>query len=177
MNELNSKGAPVSAQELEHITTILQSLTNDLVLTKTTPTFDASPYLTQSAPLFAALHAINRSTLRFTTKDLKTKTQDARLKMDGAHLRLQVSLPFSRRTTLQGRQGRDINFAGLRRTSCLNEITWRGKFESAKNSNQSIKTSHSSLLTTSLNSRHYPLHPLAYQYRYQKILMNLCWCG
>ncbi|GAA5899758.1 hypothetical protein JCM5296_004214 [Sporobolomyces johnsonii] len=56
--------------------------------------FDPAPYLAQAAPLFGALHSVNRSSLLFA-KQCRAKTQDARLDMDAAHLRLQ-NLLFER---------------------------------------------------------------------------------
>ncbi|GAA5967257.1 hypothetical protein JCM11641_000492 [Rhodosporidiobolus odoratus] len=57
-------------------------------------TYDPQPYLAQSAPLFAALHGINRGNL-LQAKECRARTQDARLDMDSAHLRLQ-NLLFER---------------------------------------------------------------------------------
>ncbi|GAA5873277.1 hypothetical protein JCM1840_000016 [Sporobolomyces johnsonii] len=56
--------------------------------------FDPAPYLAQAAPLFGALHSVNRTSLLFA-KQCRAKTQDARLDMDAAHLRLQ-NLLFER---------------------------------------------------------------------------------
>lgn len=74
----------------------LKLLSDEIIAHRLDPTtasdFDPAPYLAQAATLFAALHAVNRETLLFT-KRCKGKTQDARLAMDSAHLRLQVSHP------------------------------------------------------------------------------------
>ncbi|GAA5937915.1 hypothetical protein JCM10213_001932 [Rhodosporidiobolus nylandii] len=56
--------------------------------------FDPQAYLAQSAPLFAALHGVNRTNL-LQARESRARTQDARLEMDSAHLRLQ-NLLFER---------------------------------------------------------------------------------
>lgn len=53
--------------------------------------FDTSQLLAQAAPVFAALHQVNRNSL-VEAKECRMGTQDARLEMDAAHLRLQVTL-------------------------------------------------------------------------------------
>lgn len=82
------------ADLLEHLIALLRTLSEDVVATRLEPNpsspFDPTPFLSSSAPLFAALHAVNRNSLLFT-KGCKARTQDARLEMDSAHLRLQVS--------------------------------------------------------------------------------------
>ncbi|GAA5821259.1 hypothetical protein JCM11251_004539 [Rhodosporidiobolus azoricus] len=81
------------------LVSLLANLADQLIssrLDPTTPpeTFDPQPYLAQSAPLFAALHGVNRNNL-LQAKEARTRTQDARLEMDSAHLRLQ-NLLFER---------------------------------------------------------------------------------
>lgn len=87
---------------------LLRQLSDELVASRLAQEEDPSsefapqPYLTSSAPLFAALHAVNRDAFT-VTKQCKSRTQDARLEMDSAHLRLQVSgsaveLPGARQT-------------------------------------------------------------------------------
>lgn len=81
--------------ELETLTSLLRSLSSQILTARTAAKdpseFGAQHLLTTSAPLFAALHALNRNTLGFN-KECKGRTQAARLEMDSAHLRLQVSL-------------------------------------------------------------------------------------
>jgi len=71
---------------------LLRSLAGSLVDSRTNhppDTFDPQPYLAQSAPLFASLHGLNRAGL-LAAKECRASSQDARLEMDAAHLRLQV---------------------------------------------------------------------------------------
>ncbi|GAA5884590.1 hypothetical protein JCM6882_005310 [Rhodosporidiobolus microsporus] len=83
----------------QELLALLASLADQLVASRLDPSsdpgaFDAQPYLAQSAPLFAALHGVNRNNL-LQAKECRTRTQDARLEMDSAHLRLQ-NLLFER---------------------------------------------------------------------------------
>ncbi|ORY82408.1 Fms-interacting protein-domain-containing protein [Leucosporidium creatinivorum] len=78
---------------------LLRTLSDELVAQRlaqdaTAPPFDPQQSLASSTPLFSALHAVNRDTLSFA-RDCKARTQDARLEMDSAHLRLQ-NLMFER---------------------------------------------------------------------------------
>jgi hypothetical protein len=72
---------------------LLDSLSTQLLSSRLDdPTsFDPQTYLAQSAPLFAALHGLNRHNLQ-EAKECRGRTQEARLEMDSAHLRLQVRL-------------------------------------------------------------------------------------
>ncbi|GAA6038872.1 hypothetical protein JCM8097_000545 [Rhodosporidiobolus ruineniae] len=82
----------------DELLTLLRDLSSSLVsqrLASEDPaSFDPQPYLAQSAPLFAALHGVNRNNL-LQAKECRVRTQDARLEMDSAHLRLQ-NLLFER---------------------------------------------------------------------------------
>lgn len=77
---------------------LLRTLSDELVAQRlaqeedapSTPSTAPMTALTRSAPLFAALHAVNRDTLSFA-RGCKQQTQAARLEMDSAHLKLQVS--------------------------------------------------------------------------------------
>ncbi|GAA5855557.1 hypothetical protein JCM8547_007889 [Rhodosporidiobolus lusitaniae] len=78
---------------------LLQNLSTDLVSSRLENTadpssFDPQPFLAQSAPLFAALHGVNRRN-QLHAKECRARTQEARLEMDAAHLRLQ-NLLFER---------------------------------------------------------------------------------
>ncbi|GAA5975504.1 hypothetical protein JCM5350_002634 [Sporobolomyces pararoseus] len=68
----------------------LQSLSDQILSSN----FDTGKILAQAAPIFAALHQLNRNSL-VEAKECRTATQDARLEMDAAHLRLQ-NLLFER---------------------------------------------------------------------------------
>lgn len=86
----------INTMQAEELAEVLRQLSSELVAARLAFTGDPSafehePYLSAAAPLFAALHAVNRMSLNFT-KECKARTQDARLEMDGAHLRLQVSI-------------------------------------------------------------------------------------
>lgn len=75
----------------DQLVDLVRTLADQLVAARATQgdAFDPQPYLAQAAPLFAALYGVNRNTL-LDTKECKARTQDARLEMDAAHLRLQV---------------------------------------------------------------------------------------
>ena len=79
---------PISA---DHLIVLLRTLSDSLVQARTAQPdqFDPQPYLAQSAPLFAALHGMNRAA-QLSAKECRARSQDARLEMDAAHLRLQV---------------------------------------------------------------------------------------
>ncbi|BGO90305.1 hypothetical protein NBRC10512_004122 [Rhodotorula toruloides] len=80
----------------DQLVDLVRALADQLVAARATQgdAFDPQPYLAQAAPLFAALYGVNRNTL-LDTKECKARTQDARLEMDAAHLRLQ-NLLFER---------------------------------------------------------------------------------
>lgn len=85
----------------EQLLQLLQHAADDIVtqrlqLEPTDDSFDPASTLASAAPLFAALHAVNRNTLQFA-RDCKASTQEARLGMDSAHLRLQVRLAYFER--------------------------------------------------------------------------------
>jgi hypothetical protein len=61
----------------------------------------------------------------------KARIQDARLKMDSAHLRLQV------RSIAHSVSVYELTCEDGRRTCCLNGITSRGRLGSAKSSSES----------------------------------------
>ncbi|GAA5903435.1 uncharacterized protein JCM6883_005003 [Sporobolomyces salmoneus] len=75
----------------EQLISLLQSLSDQIVSSNG---FDTRQILAQAAPVFAALHQVNRNSL-LDAKQCRTSTQDARLEMDAAHLRLQ-NLLFER---------------------------------------------------------------------------------
>jgi len=66
---------------------LLRTLSDQILSTQ----FDTPQLLAQAAPVFAALHQVNRNSL-VDAKECRMGTQDARLEMDAAHLRLQVTL-------------------------------------------------------------------------------------
>ncbi|GAA6020414.1 hypothetical protein JCM11491_000235 [Sporobolomyces phaffii] len=74
----------------DQLISLLRSL-SDQVLSST---YDTRQILAQAAPVFAALHQVNRNSL-LEAKQCRAGTQDARLEMDQAHLRLQ-NLLFER---------------------------------------------------------------------------------
>ncbi|KPV76342.1 uncharacterized protein RHOBADRAFT_42672 [Rhodotorula graminis WP1] len=82
----------------ETLISLLRSLADSVVDSRSIASppgaFDAQPYLAQSAPLFASLHGLNRAGL-VAAKECRASSQDARLDMDAAHLRLQ-NLLFER---------------------------------------------------------------------------------
>ncbi|BGP38611.1 hypothetical protein JCM10450v2_002560 [Rhodotorula kratochvilovae] len=84
---------PISA---DNLIVLLRTLSDSLVQARTAQPdqFDPQPYLAQSAPLFAALHGMNRAA-QLSAKECRARSQDARLEMDAAHLRLQ-NLLFER---------------------------------------------------------------------------------
>ncbi|KAG0667625.1 hypothetical protein C6P46_000162 [Rhodotorula mucilaginosa] len=77
------------AQEL---IALIRSLADQVVqsrLDDTDPdTLQAEAVLAQSAPVFASLYGLTRAT-QLDAKESRARTQDARLEMDAAHLRLQ----------------------------------------------------------------------------------------
>lgn len=81
------------AQEL---IALIRSLADQVVqsrLDHTDPdTLQAEAVLAQSAPVFASLYGLTRAT-QLDAKESRARTQDARLEMDAAHLRLQVRFP------------------------------------------------------------------------------------
>lgn len=112
---------------------LLQTLSDDLVAQRLAQdaSFDPQLVLAQSAPLFAALHAVNRDTLNHA-RDFKARTQDARLEMDSAHLRLQVGLASSLRLL----RGASANSKLFYRISCSSGIISSGRSASAKSSSE-----------------------------------------
>ncbi|CEQ42984.1 SPOSA6832_04860 [Sporobolomyces salmonicolor] len=88
-----SPAAPASRTlPADQLVAFLRALSDEIVAARQAndADFDPAPYLAQAAPLFGALHSVNRNSLLFA-KQCRAKTQDARLDMDAAHLRLQVS--------------------------------------------------------------------------------------
>ena len=86
---------PAHPVPADNLIALLRNLSDSLVLTRDQQhqpdAFDPQPYLAQSAPLFAALHGLNRAG-QLRAKDCRASSQDARLEMDAAHLRLQVRI-------------------------------------------------------------------------------------
>lgn len=70
----------------DQLISLLRSLSDQVLASN----YDTRQILAQAAPVFAALHQVNRNSL-IEAKECRTRTQDARLEMDAAHLRLQVS--------------------------------------------------------------------------------------
>lgn len=60
--------------------------------TDSADTLQPEAVLAQSAPVFASLYGLTRAT-QLDAKESRARTQDARLEMDAAHLRLQVRTP------------------------------------------------------------------------------------
>ncbi|GAA5932628.1 hypothetical protein JCM1841_000316 [Sporobolomyces salmonicolor] len=92
-----SPAAPASRTlPADQLVAFLRALSAEIVAARQAndADFDPAPYLAQAAPLFGALHSVNRNSLLFA-KQCRAKTQDARLNMDAAHLRLQ-NLLFER---------------------------------------------------------------------------------
>ncbi|GAA5954546.1 hypothetical protein JCM21900_005984 [Sporobolomyces salmonicolor] len=92
-----SPAAPASRTlPADQLVAFLRALSDEIVAARQAndADFDPAPYLAQAAPLFGALHSVNRNSLLFA-KQCRAKTQDARLDMDAAHLRLQ-NLLFER---------------------------------------------------------------------------------
>ncbi|GAA6004694.1 uncharacterized protein JCM10292_002481 [Rhodotorula paludigena] len=85
-----------AALPADQLVALLRSLASSLVQARldSPDSFDPQPYLAQSGPLFAALHGLNRVG-QLHAKECRTLTQEARLDMDAAHLRLQ-NLLFER---------------------------------------------------------------------------------
>ncbi|GAA5881524.1 hypothetical protein JCM16303_005691 [Sporobolomyces ruberrimus] len=74
----------------DQLISLLRSLSDQVLASN----YDTRQILAQAAPVFAALHQVNRNSL-IEAKECRTRTQDARLEMDAAHLRLQ-NLLFER---------------------------------------------------------------------------------
>ncbi|POY72623.1 hypothetical protein BMF94_4451 [Rhodotorula taiwanensis] len=95
-------GASLQDQHLpaEHLVGLIRSLADQVVQAKLDSpapdhaAFDPEKVLAQSAPAFAALYGLTRAT-QLDAKSCRAKTQEARLEMDAAHLRLQ-NLLFQR---------------------------------------------------------------------------------
>ncbi|GAA5823848.1 hypothetical protein JCM5353_006380 [Sporobolomyces roseus] len=68
----------------DQLISLLRTLSDQILSSQ----FDTSQLLAQAAPVFAALHQVNRNSL-VEAKECRMGTQDARLEMDAAHLRLQ----------------------------------------------------------------------------------------
>ncbi|GAA5934961.1 uncharacterized protein JCM15063_003114 [Sporobolomyces koalae] len=74
----------------EQLIHLLRTLSDQVV----SPDLNPRQVLAQAAPVFAALHQVNRN-CQVQIKECRTRSQDARLEMDAAHLRLQ-NLLFER---------------------------------------------------------------------------------
>lgn len=99
-------GASLQDQHLpaEHLVGLIRSLADQVVQAKLDSpapdhaAFDPEKVLAQSAPAFAALYGLTRAT-QLDAKECRARTQEARLEMDAAHLRLQVSPWYGLATT------------------------------------------------------------------------------
>ncbi|GAA5832628.1 hypothetical protein JCM3766R1_004270 [Sporobolomyces carnicolor] len=74
----------------DQLIALVQALADEIASSN----FDPRQILARAAPVFAALHHVNRHAL-VDAKECRTNAQDARLEMDAAHLRLQ-NLLFER---------------------------------------------------------------------------------
>lgn len=85
----------------------------------------AEAVLAQSAPVFASLYGLTRAT-QLDAKESRARTQDARLEMDAAHLRLQVrSLPWP---GLAAQRSRVRQTLPVRRICCSSATTSSVRF-------------------------------------------------
>lgn len=88
-------GAAVPEAELlsaEHLVGLIRSVAADIVRERTAADAEFSPEraLADSAPPFAALYGLSRAA-QLDASDCRARSQEARLEMDAAHLRLQAS--------------------------------------------------------------------------------------